>query len=152
MLGLSYLPKKEVFMKSMILALTISLSFLLTSSSAINSQNADFCPMHTGTEAELCPMHLPSSDGQTAAQEQTIAPVLLREQAVASAQVQAQEEDPPAPPQHGEFGGKKMCYNTGKEKNCDCHRACYNGTPGKDNKCKNYCFEDKCKCRTACNT
>ncbi len=63
-----------------------------------------------------------------------------------------QQEPPQNPPIHGPFQGKKFCYNTGKEKNCDCHRLCINGQPGKDNTCKNYCYEDKCKCRTKCNS
>ena len=68
---------------------------------------------------------------------------------------QENQQDPDAPPPgtvpgHGEFGGKKFCYNTGKQKNCDCHKMCLNGKPQNDNKCKNYCYEDHCKCRTAC--
>ena len=76
--------------------------------------------------------------------------VQVQEQEITA--VESQEEGAPAPPQHGEFEGKKFCYNTGKGKNCDCHRMCNNGTPMHDPKCKNHCFEDHCKCHTACNS
>lgn len=54
--------------------------------------------------------------------------------------------------QEGPFKGEKECFNFGKNKNCECHRGCSDGQPGKDPKCQNYCHEDKCKCRTDCNT
>lgn len=62
----------------------------------------------------------------------------------------AQSDTQEAPPQHGPFGGKKKCYNKGKEANCECARDCYNGVPGKDRKCQNYCYEDQCACATKC--
>ena len=161
-------------MKSVVLALTICLSLFLTSFSAINSPSGDLCPMMESENAEMypmthteggekaCPMHVASAQGLPPAAE-----VKDMEKAIAEAMgglqvviAQAGNEGVPVgvrvpsllPVQHGEFEGKKMCYNYGKEKNCDCHRMCYNGTPGKDNMCKNYCWEDKCGCRTACNS
>jgi len=66
---------------------------------------------------------------------------------------QQQQEPPQTPPSsHGSCKGEKFCYNFGKEKNCDCKRECVNGVPQEDRACCNYCFKDKCKCRTKCNS
>lgn len=68
-------------------------------------------------------------------------------------QICAETSSPQPGPVHGPFQGKKECYNyPPKKKNCDCHRVCSGGQPNKDPQCKNYCFEDKCKCRTNCQT
>ncbi len=57
------------------------------------------------------------------------------------------------PSQHGPFKGEKECFNfPKKKKNCECNRECQNGQKQKDTKCMNYCFEDKCKCKTKCET
>ncbi len=53
--------------------------------------------------------------------------------------------------------GKTFCYNYDDDKNkikktCDCYRACFDGVPGRDAKCVNHCFEDKCQCRTQCSS
>lgn len=67
-----------------------------------------------------------------------------------SLQQTIQSDQQEQPPSHGPFGGKKKCYNKGKEANCECVRECFNGLPGKDAKCKNYCYEDQCACATKC--
>ncbi len=163
-------------MKSMLLGLTLGFSLLSASSSApkngdfcpmMQSENREMCPMmKVGAEEKMCPMHMPSSvsdDNSTSAltEEQMAAmqKILKENPFVYQAQTRQimakQDPDTPPPatvPQHGEFEGKKLCYNTGKEKNCDCYKMCVNGQKQNDNKCKNYCYEDKCKCRTACSS
>lgn len=113
-------------MKSILSAAALCLFLLLTSSSAINLQGEEFCSMHAAG------VSFQPNSTTTGLQ---------------------QEEGPPSPPQggpHGPFQGKKFCYNLGKNKNCECFRDCVNGVPAKEQKCKNFCYEDKCKCKTKC--
>lgn len=60
--------------------------------------------------------------------------------------------DPDPNSMHGPLGGKVECHNVGKKANCRCFRECVDGKPGRDKKCGNRCFEDKCKCRSKCQT
>lgn len=72
---------------------------------------------------------------------------------VRSIAVQAPVPQAQQPPQDG----KTFCHNYDDEKNkikkdCDCYRPCVNGAPGRDSKCVNHCFEDKCQCRNQCSS
>ena len=61
--------------------------------------------------------------------------------------------DPDPDSGHGPLKGQTECHNDrGKKSNCACFRECIEGVPQRDKRCGNRCHEDKCKCRSKCNS